>query len=75
MVVKGYTNEQLADAMAIKYKTAVNHMANVLTKTKCGSTRELLAKVVNVLIKFILENEKSEPIYKDAQPSKTGADK
>jgi DNA-binding CsgD family transcriptional regulator len=49
----GYSNRKLAEALCITEKTVKNHIAKIQDKTKAGSTRELLAMVVE---QFIVHN-------------------
>lgn len=46
----GYSDEQIAEQLNIKTKTARNHMLSLLRKTNCASSRELLSKVITYIL-------------------------
>jgi DNA-binding NarL/FixJ family response regulator len=43
LICKGYTNKEIADACFISHRTAGGHRANLLEKTGCKNTAELVA--------------------------------
>ncbi|MEB8638324.1 helix-turn-helix transcriptional regulator [Bacillus cereus] len=46
----GYTNEQIAESLNIQRKTVNIHMTKLLSKTGCASSRELLSKIITLLL-------------------------
>ncbi|MDF2651435.1 MAG: Bacterial regulatory protein luxR family [Paenibacillus sp.] len=46
----GYTNEQIAESLHIQKKTVNITMTKLLSKTGCASSRELLSKIITLLL-------------------------
>lgn len=53
LALSGAKQERIAKRLHIEVKTLKNHIANIHSKTCCGSTIELLSKVIT----FMLEQE------------------
>ncbi|MEC0229038.1 response regulator transcription factor [Paenibacillus alba] len=45
--MNGYNNKELSIKLFISEKTIKNHIANIMLKSKCNSTRQLLSMVIN----------------------------
>lgn len=43
IIVKGYSNKELAEELHISEKTVKNHVANFFAKLKIGNIRQLMA--------------------------------
>lgn len=50
MSLYGYTHEQIAEALKISQRTVHIHMGKLLTKTGCSSSKELLSKIIQLLL-------------------------
>lgn len=50
VAIYGYTNAQAAEVLNTEKKTVSNHMYSLLKKMGCASTRELLSKIIQVLL-------------------------
>jgi DNA-binding NarL/FixJ family response regulator len=53
LILEGYSNKDIADTLFISERTVIGHKSNLLSKTNCKSTVQLLAYVIkNKLVDF-----------------------
>jgi len=53
LILEGYSNKDIADNLFISERTVIGHKSNLLSKTNCKSTVQLLAYVIkNKLVDF-----------------------
>lgn len=63
IVLRGYTNRELADYFIISEKTVKNHISSIMNKTRVGSIR----KVFSILFQHIFATRDVTRISQDAQ--------
>lgn len=56
LALSGAKQQLIAKSLFIEVKTLKNHIANIHSKTCCGSTIELLSKIIT----FMLEQEANQ---------------
>lgn len=56
LALSGAKQQRIAKSLFIEVKTLKNHIANIHSKTCCGSTIELLSKIIT----FMMEQEANQ---------------